>query len=397
MPEIAVHRAAGEAAPDAPQPRPPELSRERQLYIDRLRSIMTGFVILHHTAITYGAIGGWFWYELKPSRAISSQLLIEFCTINQAYFMGFFFLLAGYFTPASLERKGYARFIGDRFFRLGIPLLGFIVILGPLTAAIAHAADTGRFWEVFPYLAQHFILIPGPLWFAEALLIFCLAYCAVRKLFGTPLTASERIARPVPRGALWLLSALLTGIAALAIRQFIPVGVNIAALQLGYFATYIVLFAAGIAAWRYDWIHQLNWNNAKTAIYAGAIALPLMPLGVILSHITNSKGGFGGGFSWQAILYALWEPFVAWGLIAAWLLFMRRFGNQPSAFWTWLNRRAYAVYIIHPPVLVGISVLLHPWIAPALVKFAVTGTLSCAACWLISDPLVRLPGLRRIL
>ena len=58
-------------------------------------------------------------------------------------------------------------------------------------------------------------------------------------------------------------------------------------------------------------------------------------------------------------------------------------------FWTWLNRRAYAVYIIHPPVLVGVSVLLHPWIAPALLKFAVTGTLSCAACWLISDPLVR--------
>ncbi len=53
--------------------------------------------------------------------------------------------------------------------------------------------------------------------------------------------------------------------------------------------------------------------------------------------------------------------------------------NKPSQFWSWLNRRAYAVYIIHPPVLVGISLLLHPWIAPALVKFAVTGTLTCVA------------------
>jgi peptidoglycan/LPS O-acetylase OafA/YrhL len=370
---------------------------QRDLYIDRLRSIMTAFVILHHTAITYGAIGGWFWYELKPSRAISSQLLIEFCTVNQAYFMGFFFLLAGYFTPASLERKGYAAFLRDRFQRLGLPLLGFMLILGPLTAAIAHAADTGRFWEVFPYLAIHFILIPGPLWFAEALLIFCLAYCAWRKLFGTPLTASERTPRPVPRGAAWLISALLTGVAALAIRQFIPVGVNIAALQLGYFATYIVLFAVGIAAWRYDWIRQLNWKNARTATFACAVALPLMPVGVILSHVFNSKGDFAGGLAWQAVLYALWEPFVAWGLIAAWLLFMRRFGNQPSAFWAWLNRRAYAVYIIHPPILVGVAVLLHSWAAPALVKFAVTGTLTCAACWLISDPLVRMPGLRRIL
>src|SRR6185437_5562167 len=229
MPDNAVEVAATSPAIDRPSA---ALGRPRDLYIDRLRSIMTAFVILHHTAITYGAIGGWFWYELKPSRAISSQLLMLFCTINQAYFMGFFFLLAGYFTPASLERKGYGSFLRDRFQRLGLPLLGFMLILGPLTSAIAHFADTGRFWEVFPYLARHFLLIPGPLWFAEALLIFCLGYCAWRKLFGSPLSGSERTPHKVPRGRTWLLSALVTGIAALAIRQVVPVGVNIAALQL---------------------------------------------------------------------------------------------------------------------------------------------------------------------
>ena len=66
----------------------------RDLYIDRLRSVMTAFVILHHTAITYGAIGGWFWHEIDPSSAPSSFLLTMFCATNQAYFMGFFFLLA---------------------------------------------------------------------------------------------------------------------------------------------------------------------------------------------------------------------------------------------------------------------------------------------------------------
>jgi peptidoglycan/LPS O-acetylase OafA/YrhL len=87
---------------------------------------------------------------------------------------------------------------------------------------------------------------------------------------------------------------------------------------------------------------------------------------------------------------------VAWGLIAAWLLVFRKHMNQPSAFWTWLNRRAYAVYIIHPPVLVGIALLLHGWAAPPLVKFAVVGLLSSAATWLASDPLVRMPGVRRV-
>ncbi len=104
---------------------------------------MTVLVILHHTAITYGAIGGWWWQEIQPNGSISSLLLILFCTTNQAYFMGFFFLLAGYFTPPSLERKGYARFIVDRFIRLGLPLVAFIVILGPVTSRDCHS-DAGQ-------------------------------------------------------------------------------------------------------------------------------------------------------------------------------------------------------------------------------------------------------------
>src|ERR1700679_926762 len=122
---------------------------EREIYIDRLRVVMTALVILHHTALTYGAIGGLFWRELSPSATPSSRLLLFFCTTNPAYFMGFFFLLAVYFTPLSLERKGYARFLWDRFLRLGIPLVAFGLFLGPLTAAIVEAFAGHSFWATF--------------------------------------------------------------------------------------------------------------------------------------------------------------------------------------------------------------------------------------------------------
>jgi fucose 4-O-acetylase-like acetyltransferase len=371
---------------------------QRDLYIDRLRSVMTALVILHHTAITYGAVGGWFWHEVNPSGSAASQLLILFCTTNQAYFMGFFFMLAGYFTPASLERKGYARFICDRFLRLGLPLLAFGLLLGPLTAGIVNYAKGDGFWPCIGYLWQHRQFINGPLWFAQALLLLSLAYCGWRAAFGSPLASSARVPKPIPAARWWLLSALLTGIAALAIRQVVPTGVNIWGLQLGYFATYIVLFAIGIAAWRFDWLSQLTWRNARPGIRALLIAWPTMPIGIAVAHASNGPGksNFGGGLSWPAILYALWEPFVAWGLIALWLLVFRARMNQPSAFWAWLNRRAYAVYILHPPVLVGISLLLHGWVAPALVKFGAVGLLACAATWHVADPFVRLPGVRRV-
>jgi peptidoglycan/LPS O-acetylase OafA/YrhL len=372
--------------------------RLRDLYIDRLRSIMTALVILHHTAITYGAIGGWFWVERKPSPAMSSQILIQFCTTNQAYFMAFFFFLAAYFTPASLERKGYAQFIGDRFTRLGLPLLGFILVLGPFTAALAHWGDTGRFWEAFPYIWQHVIIIPGPMWFVQALLLFTLAYCAWRAVAGPPLARSRRTPRPFPSTLALVASALATGAGALLIRQIFPLGVIVASFQLAFFVPYVVLFAAGIAAWRYDWLRQLEWRNARAAIWIGVAVWPFMPIAVALTNVLcHGNANFSTGFSWPAVLYALWEPPVAWGFIAGWLLMARRWMNQPSPLWIWVTRRAYAVYIIHPPVLVGVSLLLHGWAAPALVKFGAAGSLAIVCSWLLADPLLRMPGLRRVL
>lgn len=371
---------------------------QREFYIDRLRSVMVALVILHHTAITYGAIGGWFWREVEPSGSLSSVLLMLFCTTNQAYFMGFFFLLAGYFTPGSLERKGYARFIGDRFLRLGLPLLAFILILGPLTSGIVNFAQGNGFWPAIRWIWQHKEIINGPLWFAQALLMFSFGYCAWRAIFGSPLAERERTQTPVPAGRWWLVSALGVGAAALAIRQFVPVGVNVFGLQLGYFAGYIFLFAVGIATWRHNWLAQLNWQEARPWVFTLLIVWPCLPVGLAVARALHrgQSSGAPSGLSWEAILYALWEPFVAWGLIAAWLLVFRNRMNQPSAAWAWLNRRAYATYIIHPPVLVGIALLLHSWTAAALVKFGVVGLLACALTWLIADPLVRLPGVRSV-
>lgn len=371
---------------------------QRDLYIDRLRTVLTALVILHHTAITYGGSGGWFYHEVKTSGSISSLLLTLFCATQQAYFMGFFFLLAGYFTPASLERKGYGRFILDRNIRLGLPLLAFGLVLGPLTAAMDNFAAGRGFWSTFAYLWQHKQFINGPLWFAEALLLFSLGYCAWRAVLGSSLVQSQRTAKAVPTYLWWLLGAIGVGGVALAIRQVVPTGNNVFGLQLGFFSSYIFLFAVGIAAWRYDWLRQLSWKNVWPWVATLVLAWPSLPVAILIARALHGMGtsNFSGGLSWTAILYALWEPFVAWGLIAAWLLVFRNYMNQPSAFWTWLNRRAYAVYIIHPVGLVGVSLLLRGWAAPALLKFGVVGLLACVVCWLAADPLVRLPGVRRV-
>src|SRR5436305_10040191 len=194
MPENAVQsgsRLAATAPEGQVTPEGLTVPATRDFYIDRLRSVMTVLVILHHTAITYGAAGGWFYYEVKRSSSASSTLLTLFVATNQAYFMGFFFLLAGYFTPGSLERKGYGRFVGDRFLRLGLPLLIFTALLGPMTAAEVSAANGRGFWATVGHILTHGPVITGPMWFVQALLMLTLIYCAWRAVAGMPLANAE--------------------------------------------------------------------------------------------------------------------------------------------------------------------------------------------------------------
>ena len=94
--------------------------------------------------------------------------------------MGLFFLIAGSLTPPAIARHGAAGFLRERVIRLGLPLAVFIVVLGPLTVALAQTAHGHPFFGTLDWLARHGVIIPGPMWFVEALLIFSAAYVALR-------------------------------------------------------------------------------------------------------------------------------------------------------------------------------------------------------------------------
>jgi hypothetical protein len=60
-------------------------------------------------------------------------MLFLFIFFNQAWFMGAFFLLAGYFVPGSYDKKGAGSFLKERLIRLGIPLIIWIFVLNPIS------------------------------------------------------------------------------------------------------------------------------------------------------------------------------------------------------------------------------------------------------------------------
>lgn len=364
--------------------------------LDALRATMTLLVLFHHAAITYGASGGWFYHELPADHSRASQLLTLFVAINQAYFMGLFFLLAGYFTPGALRSKGSARYARDRLIRLGVPLLAFGWVLGPVSEALGRTAYGDPFFATLAAIMSSGRFIQGPLWFAHALLIFGTGAVLWFQLTRRP-PAADAATKPFPSNLVLLLAALLTGVAAFVLRLWWPVGTEWHGLQLGYFASYTMLFGAGYAAADPRWLQRVPGTTTRLWLTLALICLPVLPAASLLgAAVPALHRSSNGGWTLPAVIYALWEPLVAWGLIL-WLLptFQRRFATLGPT-WRKLADRAYAIYIIHPPVLVGVALAGRPLALPALLKFPIAGTLTCMLCYALAGLLLRTPGARRI-
>src|SRR5438067_1256910 len=96
-------------------------------YVDNIKVFLTVLVILHHAFVTYGAPGGWYYTEKTNSLAGQIGMTL-FVSINQAFFMGFFFFLSAYFIRSSYAAKGRKKFIINRLVRLGLPLIFYSFI-----------------------------------------------------------------------------------------------------------------------------------------------------------------------------------------------------------------------------------------------------------------------------
>ena len=360
--------------------KPPLQAVSRNAGIDALRASLILLVVFHHAAITYGAVGLWFYREIEPSSAPSSFILMLFCSYNQAFFMGLFFLIAGSLTPGAIARHGAQGFLRERLLRLGAPLLVFILVLGPITAALGQTVKGYPFFAVLGWIASHAMIIPGPMWFVEALLIFSAAYVALRAAIGP---AQLERARPFPSNAILAASALGTGAAAFLLRLRWPPGTEFLGLQFGYFASYVVLFAAGCLGAKGRWLENVPTKQLwgwRWISLAAAVAYPV----VILAG------------RWSPAFYAFWEPLFAWGVILSLLVFFQRRFAALGPIWQKLARRAYLIYIIHPPILVGVSLAIRALAAPALVKFALAGTAACFLCFLAAGALLAIPVVRRV-
>ena len=78
--------------------------------------------------------------------------------------MSFLFMAAGYFVPVSDDVKGAFKFIKDRLFRLGIPLVIFMLIIHSITVKTAYPEIDFIGFYTDAIKALSIFSATGPLW-----------------------------------------------------------------------------------------------------------------------------------------------------------------------------------------------------------------------------------------
>jgi len=376
--------------------------RARLYFVDNLRILLIIVLILHHLAITYGHSGGWYYLEGRPDD-IAVLVATLFSGVSQAFYLGFFFMISGYFTPGSYDRKGPWPFLRDRLLRLGIPLLFYIVIIDPLIVYAVAFSVRGiqvSFWDFLgQYYGNYRGLGTGPLWFVETLLIFAIIYALWRLLARPAVTAAQRDGKP-PSNLAIAVFALLLGVVTFIVRIWLPVGWKFVPLnlQFPYFPQYIALFVVGITAYRQNWFLGIPTATGKVWLGIAIICILLLPVVFVLGGVLEGNTGpFLGGVHWQSFALSLWEQFLCMGMVVGLLVLFRERLNHQGRLAKDMAASAYTVFLIHAPVIVFLALALRGINLHPLLKFVLVAPVAVAICFILASFIRKLPLLRDIL
>jgi len=379
----------------------------RLFYLDNIKIFLTILVIVHHVGQAYGPTGG-FW-PFRSSLEESIPALGRFFSINAAFFMGFFFLISGYFLPMSYDHGNGDGFLRKRLLRLGIPLLFVFIIMSPLQMYFHFVLYSGN--EPLPFFQyvtniwfgihgrpEGFIesagIFPemnfGHAWFIQHLLVYATFYWLFRRIIKKPLLKQEE--RPFSALHLFVIFFVIA-VPSFIVRIWYPIDYwrglfGFFQVEIARWSQYLVMFIVGIIAYRKNWLVTLK---ART----GYIALFIAILNVVARYI-----GFNPwflGWEWE-LIWAIWESFIAVFIIFGLLTLFREKGNRTTPFLKTLSRSSYAAYIFHMPIVLVVQYAFdRVVIGGAVGKFITVSFISVVASYALSVLLVRVKALGKIL
>lgn len=375
----------------------------RLFFVDHWRAALVILVVLHHVALVYGAGAPFYYVEPPLNDPLAYIILLVFVLFNQAWFMGALFLIAGYFTPGSFERKGSGPFLKGKLIRLGIPLLVWIFVISPLSS-IGYWSIPAEFTGITDPLslqAYPFLLGLGVAWFLALLLIFNFGYAAWCRL--TKDRTQSATGESTPPGYLGIgVFILVLALVTYLWRMIIPMGTDVFGFPtLSYLPQYLSFFILGSIAYRRDWFRNVPGAMGVVGFVAALVVsvflFPPAVSGSLFSLEFAEPVLWLGNGTWQSAAYALWDCTFAVGMSLAALTFFRRFFNKKSAFGTFLAQQSYAVYLIHVPIIVFLGIALAGIELSPLPKFVMLSVIVVPVCYVTAWLIRKIPGVSKVI
>ena len=371
---------------------------QRLYFLDNIKVFLTILVIVHHVGQAYGPTGG-FW-EYQSSLGESISILGRFFGVNSAFFMGFFFLISGYFITLSYDKSNGEHFLQKRFVRLGIPLMFVFFIMKPLQMYFHHSLYSGNapitlfryytdIWFGFYGMPEGFIVTDvfpamnfGHAWFIEHLLLYSIIYWCLRKILKNPLIKQE----DKPFSALnMIIIALIIAVLSVIVRIWYPIDdwrgvLGFFQVEVAHWPQYLTLFIVGIIAYRKNWLTALKTRTGYIALAIGIVMAAAVYIGAPV---------------WD--IWPFYESFFAIALICGLITLFREKYNLTTPLLKTLSRSSYAAYIFHFPIVLSVQYLLdRVVIGGAVGKFITVSIISVVVTYLVSILIIRVKPLRKI-
>lgn len=350
----------------------------RMAFFDNLRVLMMIMVIVHHVGQAYGPIGAW-WPVQEPTRA---KILAPFLMVNRSFGMSLFFMIAGYFTARSCDRSGPAGLVRSRFQRLGVPLLGFSLLMILLQVFVFGLLQTGELGPIWPIDVIHF-------WFVQQLLLYSLGYALWRGLRRGAAKRTVHPTNPPGYGAILAFAiglALTTAIVKtwydtdewLYLFGYIRVAPADLPRDLG-------LFLVGTVAYRKDWVKRFPARAGRVWL---AVGLALAGLWYVYALWLADDVVFSDAV-W-GLLLPLWESLLCCGMCIGLTVVFRDRVNSQTPLAREMAQSTYAAYMLHVFVVVAFQSLALGLAALPLFKFFLVSLVTVPVSFLLAS-LIRRP------
>ncbi len=354
------------------------LTSNRMAYFDNLRVLLIAMVIVHHAGQAYGPIGAW-WPVQEPTRA---EILAPFFMVNRSFGMSLFFMIAGYFTALSCDRSGPRSFMKNRLQRLGIPLLGFSLLMVLLQVLVFGLLENGELGAAWPIDVIHF-------WFVQHLLLYSLGYALWRNLRRDATQRTVRLMNPPGYGAVLAFAIGLT-LATAIVRTWYDIDEWVYLLGYVRIAPADVprdlgLFLIGTLAYRNNWVSRFPSRAGKVWLAVGLALASLWFVYVIwLGDILVFSDAVWG------LLLPLWESLLCCSMCIGLTVVFRDGVNAQGSLAREMAQSTYAAYMLHIFIAVFFQSLALGLAAPPLLKFFLVALVTVPASFLLAS-LVRRP------